>query len=177
MLNIDSGLYFCPAHWLEHDVRIALVGCGATGSAIAPLLFKLNHIRRELTGRELGLNLFIFDPKNVTQTGMNRTGFFATEVGMNKAIVMANKLNTAVGYNFAVGYDRPFRPADAGKGFDFLGGAIDDIECQGVGAGFAVRKQDSALRDALSKAIGDIRADGAYKAMNDKYFAVDIYGN
>ena len=70
-----------------------------------------------------------------------------------------------------------FLALDAGKGFDFLGGAIDDIECQGVGAGFAVRKQDSALRDALSKAIGDIRADGAYKAMNDKYFAVDIYGN
>ncbi|MEC9329365.1 MAG: transporter substrate-binding domain-containing protein [Pseudomonadota bacterium] len=70
-----------------------------------------------------------------------------------------------------------FLALDAGKGFDFLGGAIDDIECQGVGAGFAVRKEDSALRDSLSKAIGDIRADGTYKVMNDKYFAVDIYGN
>ena len=52
----------------------------------------------------------------------------------------------------------------AGKGFDFLGDALDDIECQGVGAGFAVRKEDSALRDALSQVILDIRADGAYKA-------------
>ena len=128
MLNIDSGLYFCPAHWLEHDVRIALVGCGATGSAIAPLLFKLNHIRRELTGRELGLNLFIFDPKNVTTTGMNRTGFFAPEVGMNKAIVMANKLNTALGYNFAVGYDRPFSASDAGSGFDVVITATDSAK-------------------------------------------------
>ena len=69
-----------------------------------------------------------------------------------------------------------FLVLDVGQGFDFLGGALDDVECQGVGAGFAIRKEDSALRDALSKAIQDIRADGTYKVINDKYFAVDIYG-
>ena len=69
-----------------------------------------------------------------------------------------------------------FLVLDVGQDFDFLGDALDDVECQGVGAGFAVRKEDSALRDARSKAIQDIRADGTYKAMNDKYFAVDIYG-
>ena len=69
-----------------------------------------------------------------------------------------------------------FLALDSGQGFDFLGGAIDDVQCQGVGAGFAVRKEDSSLSDALSKTIQDIRADGTYKVMNDKYFAVDIYG-
>ncbi len=69
-----------------------------------------------------------------------------------------------------------FLVLDVGQGFDFLGDALDDVECQGVGAGFAVRKEDSELRDALSKAIGDIRADGTYKVINDRYFAVDIYG-
>lgn len=69
-----------------------------------------------------------------------------------------------------------FLVLDVGQDFDFLGDALDDVECQGVGAGFAIRKEDSALRDALSKAIQDIRADGTYKVMNDKYFAVDIYG-
>jgi len=69
-----------------------------------------------------------------------------------------------------------FLVLDVGQDFDFLGDALDDVECQGVGAGFAVRKEDSELRDALSKAIQDIRADGTYKVMNDKYFAVDIYG-
>jgi len=29
----------------------------------------------------------------------------------------------------------------------------------------------------LSKAIGDIRADGTYKKLNDKYFEIDIYGS
>ena len=69
-----------------------------------------------------------------------------------------------------------FLVLDVGQDFDFLGDALDDVECQGVGAGFAVRKEDSTLRDALSKAIQDIRTDGTYKTMNDKYFAVDIYG-
>ena len=69
-----------------------------------------------------------------------------------------------------------FLALDAGQGFDFLGDALDDVECQGIGAGFAVRKENSELRDALSKAIGDIRADGTYKVINDRYFAVDIYG-
>ena len=70
-----------------------------------------------------------------------------------------------------------FLKLDAGKGFDFLGGAIDDPQCQGIGAGFAVRKKDTTLRDALSKAIGDIRADGTYKKLNDKYFEIDVYGS
>ena len=70
-----------------------------------------------------------------------------------------------------------FLQRPAGTGYGFVGGAIDDIECQGIGAGFAVRKEDSALRDELSQAILDIRADGTYKNINDAYFPVDIYGN
>ena len=69
-----------------------------------------------------------------------------------------------------------FLKQDMGKGFAFLGDMIDDEECQGVGAGFAVRKSDTELRDALSKAIKDIRDDGTYKKLNDKYFEIDIYG-
>ena len=69
-----------------------------------------------------------------------------------------------------------FLSKDAGKGFAFLGGAQDDLECMGEGAGFAVRKEDTALRDTLSEAITALRADGTYKTLNDKYFDVDIYG-
>ena len=70
-----------------------------------------------------------------------------------------------------------FLKQDAGTGFAFLGKPIDDVQCQGIGAGFAVRKQDTELRDALSQAIADIRADGTYKMINDKYFEIDVYGN
>ena len=69
-----------------------------------------------------------------------------------------------------------FLKQDMGKGYAFLGDMISDEECQGVGAGFAVRKADTELRDSLSKAIKAIRADGTYKTLNDKYFEIDVYG-
>jgi polar amino acid transport system substrate-binding protein/arginine/ornithine transport system substrate-binding protein len=69
-----------------------------------------------------------------------------------------------------------FLKQDMGKGYAFVGEMIDDEACQGVGAGFAVRKKDTALRDAMSKAIKAIRDDGTYKKLNDKYFDIDIYG-
>ena len=40
----------------------------------------------------------------------------------------------------------------------------------------AVRKEDNALRERLNAAIKAIRGNGVYKAINDKYFAFDIYG-
>ncbi|MFT7675357.1 MAG: lysine-arginine-ornithine-binding protein [Gammaproteobacteria bacterium] len=69
-----------------------------------------------------------------------------------------------------------FLKQDMGKGFGFIGEMIEDEECQGVGAGFAVRKNDTALRDSMSKIIKDMRKDGTYKKLNDKYFELDIYG-
>ena len=47
----------------------------------------------------------------------------------------------------------------------------------GDGAGIAVRKGETELLDALNGAIAAIRADGTYKAINDKYFNFDAYGD
>jgi len=69
-----------------------------------------------------------------------------------------------------------FLKQDMGKGYAFLGDMIDDEECQGVGAGFAVRKKDTELRDAMSKIIKAMRDDGTYQKFNAKYFDIDIYG-
>lgn len=44
------------------------------------------------------------------------------------------------------------------------------------GEGIAVRKGENALRESINKAILDMRADGTYKKINDKYFNFDIYG-
>ncbi len=66
---------------------------------------------------------------------------------------------------------------EAGKDFAFIGDDLDDEACLGEGIGIAVRKNDMALADEFSAAILAIRENGAYQAVNDKYFAIDIYGN
>ncbi|WP_411956495.1 transporter substrate-binding domain-containing protein [Paracoccus homiensis] len=63
-----------------------------------------------------------------------------------------------------------------GEGFSFYGDDLNDPACLGEGVGVAVRKGDP-LADELSAAIKEIREDGTYKTINDKYFPVDIYGN
>ena len=73
--------------------------------------------------------------------------------------------------------DEGFLKTDAGEGYAFAGGAQHDLECHGEGAGIAVRKGEGELLDALNAAIVGIREDGTYKAINDKYFEFDVYGD
>ena len=56
-----------------------------------------------------------------------------------------------------------------------VGKPITDPKFVGTGEGIAVRKEDNKLRERLNKALAEIRADGTYKKINDKYFTVDIY--
>jgi arginine/ornithine transport system substrate-binding protein len=59
-----------------------------------------------------------------------------------------------------------------GKNFEFAGPEFYLSE----GAAIAVRKEDDALRTAFNKALKEIRDDGTYKKINEKYFPFDIYG-
>ena len=52
-----------------------------------------------------------------------------------------------------------------------------DPVIHGEGAAIAIRKEDTALKEMFNKAIKEIRADGAYKTINDKYFSFDVYGS
>jgi polar amino acid transport system substrate-binding protein len=49
-------------------------------------------------------------------------------------------------------------------------------EIHGKGQGFGVRKEDKDLTALLNKGIANIRANGTYKKINDKYFDFDAYG-
>lgn len=62
-----------------------------------------------------------------------------------------------------------------GKCCDFLPGDHNDERWFGKGAGIAVRKEDSDLKEMLNKALAEILADGTYKKINDQYFPFSIY--
>ena len=76
----------------------------------------------------------------------------------------------------SVALDEGFLKTDAGSGFAFLGPDYNDPAYHGEGAGIAIRKGEQDLVDAFNAAIEQIRADGTYKEIQDKYFTYDVYG-
>jgi lysine-arginine-ornithine-binding protein len=63
-----------------------------------------------------------------------------------------------------------------GANFAFIGDPVQDCGCFGEGIGIGIRKEDTALRIALNKALAAIRADGTYHRLTVKYFGSDIFG-
>ncbi len=64
-----------------------------------------------------------------------------------------------------------------GQPFQFIGPDLTERAFFGDGAGIACRKQDKDLVELLNKAIKQIRADGTYKKIQDKYFDFNVYGD
>jgi len=60
--------------------------------------------------------------------------------------------------------------------YELIGPGLTQTKWFGEGAGVALRKGDGDLKAMFNKAIKDIRANGKYKAINDKYFDFDVYG-
>lgn len=50
-------------------------------------------------------------------------------------------------------------------------------EIYGEGIGVAVQKGNDELREKFNAAITAIRANGKYKAINDEYFTIDVFGD
>ena len=63
-----------------------------------------------------------------------------------------------------------------GKDFEFVGPDMTDVRWFGEGVGVACRKKDKDLVGMFNKAIDQIRADGTYKKIQDKYFDFNVYG-
>jgi len=72
--------------------------------------------------------------------------------------------------------DSEFLKRGGKPAYDFAGPPISDTQYFGYGAGIAVKKGNPQLLARLNQAIADIRSNGAYKKLEKKYFAFDIYG-
>jgi arginine/ornithine transport system substrate-binding protein len=76
----------------------------------------------------------------------------------------------------SVAIDDGFLKKPEGQGFQFIGPDLSEVEYFGEGAGIAIRKQDTDLVEMFNKAIKQIRQDGTYKKIQDKYFDFNVYG-
>ena len=64
-----------------------------------------------------------------------------------------------------------------GQDYQFIGPDLTEKKYFGEGAGIAIRKKDTDLVELFNKAIDQIRADGTYKSIQDKYFDFNVYGD
>jgi arginine/ornithine transport system substrate-binding protein len=76
----------------------------------------------------------------------------------------------------SVAVSEGFLKKPEGKDFEFVGPDLTDPKWFGGGAGIAIRKKDTDLVEMFNKAIDQIRADGTYKKIQDKYFNFNVYG-
>lgn len=63
-----------------------------------------------------------------------------------------------------------------GDKFAFTGPKLNNPKWFGEGAGIAIRKRDKDLAEQFNAALKEIRGNGTYKSIQDKYFSFDIYG-
>lgn len=68
-----------------------------------------------------------------------------------------------------------FETGAGGRCCRFAGASVKDAKWLGDGAGIAVRREDQGLREALSRALGDIRRDGSYEKLNAAYLPFLLY--
>jgi len=76
----------------------------------------------------------------------------------------------------SVAIDGGFLKKPEGQDYQFIGPDLTDKKWFGEGSGIACRKQDKDLVELFNKAIVQIRSDGTYKKIQDKYFDFDVYG-
>jgi arginine/ornithine transport system substrate-binding protein len=67
-----------------------------------------------------------------------------------------------------------FLKTPQGKGYAFRGPVFDDPAYFGLGAGIAVRKGNTELRDRIDAALDAMLASGEHKRLQAKYFDIDV---
>lgn len=70
-----------------------------------------------------------------------------------------------------------FLKTPAGKGYAYAGLPLVDAKIFGNGTGFGLRKEDGDLKALLNRALAELKANGTYKRIMNKYFEFDVSGD
>ena len=130
---------------LERQVRVLVVGCGGTGSAIVAGLPYL-HQSLLARGHPGGLHVTVMDGDAISPTNCVRQPFARSEIGHNKAIILVNRLNLFWGLKWEA------VPVHLKAGtFISRNYSGDDLRAQIVIGCVDTRAARSTIRDAVSK--------------------------
>jgi PRTRC genetic system ThiF family protein len=130
---------------LERQVRVLVVGCGGTGSAVVAGLPYL-HQSLVARGHPGGLHVTVMDGDAISPTNCIRQPFSRSEIGLNKAIVLVNRLNMFWGLKWEA------IPAHLKAGEHISRGySGDDLRAHIVIGCVDTRAARAAIRDAVGK--------------------------
>src|SRR2546427_3876182 len=129
---------------LEREVRVLVVGCGGTGSAVVAGLPYL-HQSLLAYGHPGGLHVTVLDGDTISPANCVRQAFARSEIGLNKAIVLVNRLNLFWGLKWEA------IPVHLKPGtFVSRSYAGDDLRAHIVIGCVDTRAARAAVRDAVS---------------------------
>jgi PRTRC genetic system ThiF family protein len=130
---------------LERQVRVLVVGCGGTGCAVVGGLPYL-HQSLLAHGHPGGLHVTVLDGDMISPTNCVRQPFARSEVGLNKAIVLVNRLNLFWGLKWEAA------PVHLKSGtFISRSYSGDDLRAHIVVGCVDTRVARATIRDAVSK--------------------------
>ncbi|MCZ2156651.1 MAG: PRTRC system ThiF family protein [Bryobacterales bacterium] len=108
---------------LRRCVRVLLIGCGGSGSAIASGLPYL-HQAMIVAGHPGGLHVTVMDGDVISATNCVRQPFCSSEIGLYKAVVMVSRLNLFWGLNWSTVPEYLTSQTDLSN-FDIVIGCVD----------------------------------------------------
>lgn len=107
------------------QLKLYLVGCGGTGGWLAPSLVRLTKI---LTDQGYAISLTLIDHDHVEQSNIPRQNFLTTDLGLNKAQILALRYGVAYGVDVR-GIPERFNPEMVQSDYDTLSivmGCVDN---------------------------------------------------
>ena len=108
---------------LRRPVRLLLIGCGGSGSAIASGLPYL-HQAMLLAGHPGGLQVTVMDGDIISATNCVRQPFCSAEIGLAKAVVTVSRLNLFWGMNWTAVIEHLTAETDVSN-FDVVISCVD----------------------------------------------------
>ena len=104
-----------------NPITVNLIGTGGTGSQVLTALARMNHALTELN--HAGLCVRLWDDDIVTEANLGRQLFAESELGLNKSVVLINRVNRFFGTNWKAETQK-FEKDNLGKIQDIMKSAI-----------------------------------------------------
>src|SRR5690242_15959112 len=116
-------MHMLHAELLHRAVRVLVIGCGGSGSAIASGLPYL-HQAMLVAGHPGGLHVTIMDGDIISPANCIRQPFSSAEIGLSKTVVMVSRLNLFWGLNWRAMAEHLTSQTDVFD-FDVVIGCVD----------------------------------------------------